>query len=66
MTEKPGVRIDVTAFQWQWRFAYPGTEVSLVGSADRPARLGARIDVVITTSSFARWLPISPRLPTPP
>jgi cytochrome c oxidase subunit 2 len=31
------VRIDVTAFQWGWRFTYPGQGVSVVGDAnDQP------------------------------
>jgi cytochrome c oxidase subunit II len=28
------VRIDVTAFQWGWRFTYPGKGVSIVGNDD--------------------------------
>jgi cytochrome c oxidase subunit 2 len=30
------VRIDVTAFQWGWRFAYPGQGVSVVGNSNEP------------------------------
>jgi cytochrome c oxidase subunit 2 len=30
------VRIDVTAFQWGWRFTYPGKGVSVVGNSNRP------------------------------
>jgi cytochrome c oxidase subunit II len=30
------VRIDVTAFQWGWRFTYPGEGVSVVGNSNRP------------------------------
>lgn len=30
------VRIDVTAFQWGWRFSYPGQGVSVVGNSNDP------------------------------
>jgi cytochrome c oxidase subunit 2 len=30
------VRIDVTAFQWGWRFAYPGQGVGVVGNHNEP------------------------------
>lgn len=30
------VRIDVTAFQWGWRFTYPGKGVTVVGNHNRP------------------------------
>jgi cytochrome c oxidase subunit 2 len=29
-------RVDVTAFQWGWRFQYPGQGVSIVGNAQEP------------------------------
>jgi len=29
------VRIDVTAFQWGWRFTYPGQGVSVIGNSNR-------------------------------
>jgi cytochrome c oxidase subunit 2 len=35
-TETPAARVDVTAFQWCWRFDYPRTPVSVTGTcADR-------------------------------
>jgi cytochrome c oxidase subunit 2 len=30
------VRIDVTAFQWGWRFTYPGKGVSVIGNSNHP------------------------------
>jgi hypothetical protein len=36
---RPSVVVDVVAFQWQWRFAYPGSGVEVVGTRDRPAEL---------------------------
>jgi cytochrome c oxidase subunit 2 len=30
------VQVDVTAFQWGWRFTYPGQGVSVVGNSNEP------------------------------
>jgi cytochrome c oxidase subunit 2 len=36
-TSAEPIRIDVTAFQWGWRFQYPGQGVTVIGnSAERP------------------------------
>lgn len=35
----PQLRIDVTAFQWQWRFDYPDSRVSVIGSVSREPQL---------------------------
>jgi cytochrome c oxidase subunit 2 len=38
LADHPGLTVDVTASQWGWAFAYPGTGVAVRGSApDRPA-----------------------------
>ncbi|HEV7563862.1 MAG TPA: cytochrome c oxidase subunit II [Solirubrobacterales bacterium] len=57
------VQIDVTAFQWGWRFTYPGQGVSIVGNddqqptfavpADRPVSFALRSRDVI----HAFWIP---------
>jgi cytochrome c oxidase subunit 2 len=48
LSGKPGLRIDVTAFKWQWRFEYPGLGVRpLVGSREEPARLVVPADTEI-------------------
>jgi cytochrome c oxidase subunit 2 len=48
VSSKPGLRIDVTAFKWQWRFEYPGKGVRpLVGSRDEPALLVVPTDTTI-------------------
>lgn len=31
--------VDVTGFQWQWRFDYPGRDVSVLGTPDQPPEL---------------------------
>ena len=35
----PTVEVTVTGFQWQWRFAYDGTDVVVQGTADQPPEL---------------------------
>lgn len=35
----PAQTIHVLAFQWGWRFSYPGTGISTVGSGDHPPTL---------------------------
>jgi cytochrome c oxidase subunit 2 len=35
----PAVAVRVTAFTWQWSFAYEGTNVTVVGQRDRPPEL---------------------------
>jgi cytochrome c oxidase subunit 2 len=57
------VRIDVTAFQWGWRFTYPGQGVSVVGNnndqptfavpGDRPVHFALTSSDVI----HAFWIP---------
>jgi cytochrome c oxidase subunit 2 len=34
VTKHPQVRIEITAFQWQWRFHYAGTKVTVIGGPD--------------------------------
>ncbi len=35
----PGVRVEVTAFQWGWRFAYPAHDVTVLGDSNTPPTL---------------------------
>jgi cytochrome c oxidase subunit 2 len=35
VADDPAVVVDVTGFQWQWRFDYPGTGISIVGTPSR-------------------------------
>lgn len=39
LASHPGARVDVTAFQWGWRFTYPGEGVTVVGDDKRPPTL---------------------------
>jgi cytochrome c oxidase subunit II len=36
---RPAVIVDVDAFQWQWRFTYRGSDVTVVGTPGRPPTL---------------------------
>lgn len=36
---RPFAVVDVTAFRWSWRFDYPGTDVSIVGTPQQPPQL---------------------------
>jgi cytochrome c oxidase subunit 2 len=54
----PGaVTVEVTAFRWQWAFAYPGTGVRVVGEPDVPAEMvvpaGEPIHIVLTATDVA-------------
>jgi cytochrome c oxidase subunit 2 len=57
-----GLELDVTAFQWQWRFEYPGGFVS-VGSRDEFAELVVPEDTTVRFRLIARdvvhsfWIP---------
>ena len=59
---RPGLQIDVTAFQWQWRFAYPGG-FSADGSREQPAELVVPEDTTVRFTLTARdvvhafWVP---------
>lgn len=61
--ENPDLTVDVTGFQWQWRFEYPDQGVIVVGETDRPAELvvpvGATVRVNLTSTDVihAFWLP---------
>jgi cytochrome c oxidase subunit 2 len=57
------VRIDVTAFQWGWRFTYPGQGVSVIGNSNDPPTFavpGNRpVHFALTSSDVihAFWIP---------
>jgi len=38
-TSHPDVRVDVTGFQWGWRFVYPDQGVTVVGDSNQPPTL---------------------------
>lgn len=57
------VRIDVTAFQWGWRFTYPGQGVSVIGTSNAPPTFAVPGDrpvhFALTSSDVihAFWIP---------
>jgi len=63
LDDDPGVRVDVTAFQWNWRFTYPGEDVTVVGTNNRPATLVVPSDRTVRFSLTSRdvihafWIP---------
>lgn len=50
----PDLVVEVTAFQWQWRFDYPSEGITLVGETGRPPELvlpaGATVRFVLTST----------------
>ncbi len=50
----PGVSVDVQAFQWQWRFTYPGQRVTITGQIGSPPSLivpvGQPVHVTLTSN----------------
>jgi cytochrome c oxidase subunit II len=58
-----GVRVNVVAFQWQWRFRYPGFGKTVLGTNDRPATLVVPVRTPIRFDGVSRevihsfWIP---------
>jgi cytochrome c oxidase subunit 2 len=59
----PGAEVDVTAFQWGWRFTYPGEGVTVVGDDKRPPTLVVPLDTTVQFTLRSRdvihsfWIP---------
>jgi cytochrome c oxidase subunit 2 len=51
---QPALRVQVTAFQWCWRFHYVGQPVTVTSQAGRPVEL----DVTSVDVIHAFWLPV--------
>ena len=57
------VRIDVDAFQWGWKFTYPGQGVTVIGNSNREPNFavpaGRPISFALTSSDVihAMWIP---------
>ncbi|MBS1861161.1 MAG: cytochrome c oxidase subunit II [Actinobacteria bacterium] len=57
------VRIEVDAFQWGWKFTYPGQGVTVIGNNDREPNFavpaGRRVSFALTSSDVihAMWIP---------
>lgn len=46
-SDDPAVTVEVTGYQWGWRFEYAGTDVVLNGAADDPASVPLPVDRTI-------------------
>jgi cytochrome c oxidase subunit II len=44
LTRTPSLRVEVTGFQWGWRFVYPAQRVTVVGDSNRPPTLVLPVD----------------------
>jgi cytochrome c oxidase subunit II len=59
----PALTVQVIAYQWQWRFDYPGGGPTLVGSHDHPAMLvvpaGETVRFTMTSTDVIHsfWIP---------
>lgn len=62
-TGSGSVRLDVTAFQWGWRFTYPGRGVTVIGNSVDPPTLALPADQTTEVSLTSRdvihsfWIP---------
>jgi cytochrome c oxidase subunit II len=58
-----GVRVDLVAFQWQWRFTYPDYGKQVLGTTDRIPTLVVPVDTVVRFDGVSRdvihsfWVP---------
>lgn len=63
LVENPDLVVEVTGFQWQWRFVYPGTGVEVVGETGKPAVMvlpvGATVRIVLSSADVIHsfWVP---------
>lgn len=63
---RPNLRVSVTAFQWCWRFDYPGTGVSVTGACTNggniptlvlPTDRVVRVDITSIDVVHSMWVP---------
>jgi cytochrome c oxidase subunit II len=58
-----GIRLNIVAFQWQWRFDYPDLGKSVIGTNERPAELVVPVRTLIRFDAISRdvihsfWVP---------
>ena len=62
-TVRPDLRIRVVAFQWGWRFEYPGRGVTVVGNSNAPPTFAVPVGETVEFSVTSRdvihsfWIP---------
>jgi cytochrome c oxidase subunit 2 len=63
MSARPDLAVDVTAFDWSWRFAYPSLGIVVAGTPEQPPQLvlpaGKTIRIRLTSAdvNHAFWVP---------
>jgi cytochrome c oxidase subunit 2 len=63
LSADPELEVDVTAFQWGWRFTYAGEDVTVVGDDRRPPTLVVPTDTTVRFNVESRdvihafWIP---------
>jgi cytochrome c oxidase subunit II len=63
ISDEPGQEVEVTGFQWGWRFTYPGEGVTVVGDDRRPPTLVVPTDTTVRFTVESRdvihsfWIP---------
>ena len=63
VSDDPDLRVEVTAFQWDWRFAYPDHDVVVSGSPEQtaelvlPAQSTVRLTVTSEDVIHSLWVP---------
>jgi cytochrome c oxidase subunit 2 len=63
LSAHPDVRVEVTGFQWQWRFRYPREDITIVGDLDHPPTLvlpvgrTTRLDLVSSDVVHSFYVP---------
>lgn len=63
LTSEPDLTVEVTGFQWQWRFTYPEHGIDIVGSPGQPPELvlplnaTVRVELTSTDVIHAFWVP---------
>jgi cytochrome c oxidase subunit 2 len=53
LSESPAVTIRVTGFQWQWRFAYVGEDVTLIGTDEAEPEMVLPVGETVRIQLFA-------------
>ncbi|MFP3901656.1 MAG: cytochrome c oxidase subunit II [Acidimicrobiia bacterium] len=62
-TDDPEARIEVTGFQWSWRFTYPDEGVSIVGTPEEPPEMvipvgvPTQLELVSSDVNHSFWVP---------
>ena len=45
--DHPDLVVDVTGFEWSWRFEYPDDDVTVSGTPDQPPELVLPVDTTV-------------------